>query len=56
MRRDVGDKEIEENPLESPTTILENVATGPRGETTLMLNTIGRIVKDRDSELYRLVD
>ena len=56
VRRDVGDEEIEENPLESSTTILENAATDPRGETTLMLKTIGRIVKDRDSELYSLVD
>ena len=56
LRREIGDEKIEENPLESPTTILENVATDSRGETTLMLKTVGRIVKDGDSKLYRPVD
>ena len=56
VRREIGDEEIEGNPLEGATTILENVATDPTGETTLVLKTIGRIVKDRDSELYRLMD
>ena len=55
-RRDVGDEEIEENPLESPTTISGNVATDLRGETTLMLDDNWSNCQEQGrSELYRLV-
>ena len=56
-RREIGDEEIEENSLESPTTISGNVATDLRGETTLMLNDNWSNCQEQGcSELYRQVD